>query len=69
MLRRLYTNEFDEIWEKLAVEHQAALKSQMLTCVKMEKEPSIRKKLCDAVAELARNQIGTSRTHFLTIDP
>lgn len=61
LLRRLYTNDFDEIWEKLPAEHQSAVKGQMLTCVREEKDRSIRKKLCDATAELARNQIGRSK--------
>lgn len=58
LLRRLFTGDFDELWEKLPVAHQAATKQQLLTLIKDEKETSLKKKICDATAELARNLIG-----------
>ncbi|XP_067944804.1 importin-5-like [Watersipora subatra] len=57
LLRRLFTGDFDELWDKLPVEHQEATKQQLLARVKLETESSLKKKLCDATAELSRNLI------------
>ena len=63
LLRRLFTGDFDEVWEKLPAEHQEATKQQLLNSIKVEKESSLRKKICDAVAELSRNLIGGFSTN------
>jgi len=58
LLRRLFTNDFDEMWAAMPVEHQAAVKSQLIDSIRTEREQTLRKKLCDAAAELCRNLIG-----------
>ncbi|KAF6021838.1 hypothetical protein EB796_019853 [Bugula neritina] len=57
LLRRLFTGDFEELWEKLPEEHKAAAKHQLLTAIREEKEVSLRRKACDAAAELCRNLI------------
>ncbi|KAG8277165.1 Importin-5 [Homalodisca vitripennis] len=55
LLRRLFTAEFNEFYSKLAPEAQQQLKEQLLLAVQMEQVDSLRRKICDVVAEVARN--------------
>ena len=58
LLRRLFTSDFEELWEKLEAAHQSAVKEQLLLSIKQETDKSLNKKICDAAAELCRNLIG-----------
>lgn len=58
LLRRLFTNEFEEVWPKLSPELQAAVKEKLMCAITEELTPPVRRKVCDATAELARNMIG-----------
>ncbi|ESO05871.1 hypothetical protein HELRODRAFT_188208 [Helobdella robusta] len=55
LLRRLYVSNFDDFWPQLPQESQNQLKLQMINCVQQEKNGPIKKKVCEGVAELARN--------------
>ncbi|KAK3095190.1 hypothetical protein FSP39_011221 [Pinctada imbricata] len=57
LLRRLFTNTFEEIWPTIAVDLQNAIKQQLMLIIQEEITPPVRKKVCDAAAELARNLI------------
>lgn len=58
LLRRVFTIEFKEVWSKLTPELQAAVKEKLMACITEELTPPVRRKICDATAELARNMIG-----------
>ncbi|CAC5392691.1 IPO5 [Mytilus coruscus] len=57
LLRRLFTNEFEEVWPKLSPELQTAVKEKLMSAITEELTPPVRRKVCDATAELARNMI------------
>lgn len=64
LLRRLLSSSFDEIYPGLPGDMQTAIKSELLVGIQAEGSPTIRKKVCDIAAELARNLVGRStRTH------
>ena len=58
LLRRLFSSSFDEFWPNLPDELQEAIKRELMLAVQEELTPPVRKKVCDAIAELARNLIG-----------
>jgi len=55
MLRRLFSNEFDEFFGKLPEEQKTALKAQIILSVQNEPSKNVRKKCADLAAEVARN--------------
>lgn len=57
LLRRLISTDFEEISTKLNVEGLNLLKTQLLIIIQQDINPLLRKKICDTVAELARNLI------------
>ncbi|XP_048745456.2 importin-5-like [Ostrea edulis] len=57
LLRRLFANNFEEFWPQVPVDIQNAVKEQILIIIQEEGTPPVRKKICDAAAELARNLI------------
>ncbi|XP_067014129.1 importin-5 [Anabrus simplex] len=57
LLRRLFSSEFIEFYPKLPPAAQQQLKEQVLLAVQQEQSDSIRKKVCDVAAEVARNLI------------
>lgn len=57
LLRRLFSNEFEEFYPKLTPEGKAHLKEQLLYAIHNETSPNLRKKICDVTSELARNLI------------
>lgn len=59
LLRRVFTTSFEEIWLQIPVDLQLAVKQQVLIAVQNELTPPVQRKICDAVAELARSLIGT----------
>ena len=58
LLRRLLSSAFDEVYPTLPTDVQTAIKSELLMIIQMETRSSMRKKICDIAAELARNLIG-----------
>lgn len=58
LLRRMFTSNFEEMWQQLSPELQNAVKQELMVAIKEETVHTIRKKICDAVAELARNMLG-----------
>uniref|UniRef100_A0A8C4VTI8 Importin-5 n=1 Tax=Gopherus evgoodei TaxID=1825980 RepID=A0A8C4VTI8_9SAUR len=57
LLRRLLSSAFEEVYPALSPDGQTAIKSELLLIIQMETQSSMRKKICDIVAELARNLI------------
>jgi len=55
MLRRLFSNEFEEFFAKLPEEHKKVLKEQIINCVQNEPDKNVRRKVADLAAEVARN--------------
>lgn len=60
LLRRLYTSSFEEFWPQFSPEMQTTIKEETLRSVQQETDPSMRKKVCECTAELARNMLGIS---------
>lgn len=58
LLRRLFSSSFEEIYPGLTVEMQTAVKTELLNGIQADGSSSIRRKVCDVAAELARNLIG-----------
>eukprot|EP00058_Branchiostoma_floridae_P007832 XP_002593320.1 hypothetical protein BRAFLDRAFT_119588 [Branchiostoma floridae] len=63
LLRRLLTMSFEEAWPTFPPELQAAIKTQLLAGIQQETTPNVRRKICDATAELARNLMGDDGTN------
>ncbi|KAG8137568.1 hypothetical protein E2320_004795 [Naja naja] len=57
LLRRLLSASFEEVYPTLPSEVQTAIKSELLVIIQLETQSSMRRKICDIVAELARNLI------------
>lgn len=58
LLRRLLSSAFDEVYPALPLMFRLPSKSELLMIIQMETQSSMRKKICDIAAELARNLIG-----------
>uniref|UniRef100_A0A8C0FWW4 Importin 5 n=1 Tax=Bubo bubo TaxID=30461 RepID=A0A8C0FWW4_BUBBB len=57
LLRRLLSSAFEEVYPALSPDDQTSIKSGLLLIIQLETQSSMRKKICDIVAELARNLI------------
>ncbi|GAB1601055.1 importin-5-like [Argonauta hians] len=57
LLRKLFTAKFDDAWSNLVPDSQIAIKTYLMNIIHQEANPVIRKKVCDAIAELARNML------------
>lgn len=57
LLRRLLSTEFDECFPKLPAETQLQVKQQLLVSIETEASNTMRKRLCECAAELARKLI------------
>lgn len=57
LLRRLFANEFQDFYPKLPAEAQTQLKEQIILVVQQEQSDSMRRKICEIIAEVARNLI------------
>jgi len=55
LLRRIYTSSFEEFWPLFPPEAQAQLKERTLLSIQNEQDGVLRKKICEAAAEFARN--------------
>jgi hypothetical protein len=58
MLRRLISTSVEENWSVLNEQIKTTLKAELLVAVQQETDQSIRKKITDVIAELARFLIG-----------
>ena len=59
LLRRVFLQlEYKDLVEELPAEVLASCQAQLLTAVQVEPHPPVRRKICDAVAELARSCLG-----------
>lgn len=59
MLRRLISTSVEEDWSRLDEQIKNTVKAELLTAVQQETDQSVRKKITDVIAELARFLIGT----------
>ncbi|CAB3366645.1 Hypothetical predicted protein [Cloeon dipterum] len=57
LLRRLFASEFMDFYPKLTPEQQGQLKEQILISVQRDQPDGLRRKVCDVVAEVARNMV------------
>ncbi|CAG5136843.1 unnamed protein product [Candidula unifasciata] len=57
LLRRLFTTNFETLWQQITPDIQAGVKQELMTAIHQETVASVRKKICDIFAELARNMI------------
>ncbi|KAF4801531.1 Importin-5 [Turdus rufiventris] len=57
LLRRLLSSAFEEVYPALSPEDQTSVKTELLLFIQLEMQSATRKKICDIVAELARNLI------------
>ena len=58
MLRRLISTSVEENWSTITDDIKNTLKAELLVAVQQENDQSIRKKITDVIAELARFLIG-----------
>jgi hypothetical protein len=58
MLRRLISTSVEENWNGLDDQVKSTVKAELLIAVQQEVDQSIRKKITDVIAELARFLIG-----------
>lgn len=57
LLRRIYSSSVD-FYDKLDPTFQQGMKNDLLQAIGNEEVQTIRKKICDAVAELSRSLLG-----------
>ncbi len=57
LLRRIYSSSVD-FYDKLDPAFQQEMKDNLLKAIQEEQVQTIRKKVCDAVAELSRSLLG-----------
>ncbi|EDW67063.1 importin-5 [Drosophila virilis] len=57
LLRRLFTSEFMEFYKELPVDSKNQLLQQILMAVQQDVTPQLRRKICEVIAEVARNLI------------
>lgn len=57
VLRRLFSSDFQDFYKNLPAETQAQLKQQVLLTLQQDESPNMRRKICEVVAEVARNLI------------
>jgi len=58
LLRRLFTNDFSDWWKTVPPDLQSGVKNELMNAIKDEKTAPVKRKICDAASELARNMIG-----------
>ncbi|XP_043927244.1 importin-5 [Protopterus annectens] len=57
LLRRLMSSSFDEVYPALPPDLQTGIKNEILLSIQMETTSSMRRKICDLAAEVARNML------------
>ena len=61
LLRRIFSSSVD-FYDKLDPAFQQEMKNDLLKAIGEEEVQTIRKKVCDAVAELSRSLLGKSKS-------
>uniref|UniRef100_A0A8D2LUX1 Importin 5 n=1 Tax=Varanus komodoensis TaxID=61221 RepID=A0A8D2LUX1_VARKO len=64
LLRRLLSASFEEIYPTLLPEVQTAIKSELLLIIQLETQSSMRRKICDIVAELSLKCLNVHSFYF-----
>ncbi|XP_041482292.1 importin-5-like [Lytechinus variegatus] len=57
LLRRVFNTNFDQLWPNTPQDVQEMIKTQLVQILQHITDGSLRRKVCDAIAELARNLI------------
>lgn len=57
LLRRLFSTEFSDFYDKLTEPQKKELKEQILLAIQQDQTEQLRHKVCDVAAEVARNLI------------
>ncbi|XP_071481332.1 importin-5-like [Diadema antillarum] len=57
LLRRLFSTNFEGLWPPLPKEVQEFVKHQLIQSLQVNRDGMLRRRICDAIAELARNLI------------
>lgn len=57
LLRRLFSTEFMDFYDKLSDPQKKELKDQILLAIQQDQTEQLRHKVCDVAAEVARNLI------------
>lgn len=57
LLRRLFSTEFMDFYDKLPDQQKKELKDQILLGIQQDQTEQLRHKVCDVAAEVARNLI------------
>ncbi|XP_070496261.1 importin-5 [Chironomus tepperi] len=57
LLRRVFSSDFQDFFPKLTPEQQTELKQQILLLLQQDVSANLRRKICEVVAEVARNLI------------
>ena len=65
LLRRIFSSSVD-FYEKLDPTLQQGMKDGLLKAIEEEQIPTVRKKICDAVAELSRSLLGELQSSVQT---
>lgn len=65
LLRRLLSNEWEELWKSWAPEVQSGFRNELLAVCQIETNETLRKRLCDLIAEVARNHLGFRIKHLI----
>ncbi|XP_068157334.1 importin-5 [Drosophila tropicalis] len=63
LLRRLFTTDFLEFYKEIPTESQNQLLQQILLAVQLDVTPQLRRKICEVIAEAARNLIDEDGTN------
>lgn len=64
LLRKLFTSKFDDSWPHILPDSQVAIKTYLMNLIQQEQDHAVRRKVCDAIAELARNMLGMKTSGY-----
>lgn len=68
LFRRQIFSSFEKFWPELPNDIQERWKGELLTAVQKEPVPMVRRRICDVIAELARNLIGKLYSIIQSLD-
>ncbi len=57
LFRRLLANNWEELWPSLDADVQEVVRNELLALLQAETDEHLRRKICDVVAEVARNHL------------
>lgn len=64
LFRRQIFSSFEKFWNELPNNVQETWKGELLSAVQKERVALVRRRMCDVVAELARNLIGETNKYL-----